>query len=445
MSLAKSFGIGLGWPQASGQRANTALKITPTGTLNGDGLTWETAGSLLSLPAYVTRAAAEDREIWIRSDAGSYTINNTFPPRSDLTPPSTASIVITTGGTQAKPVKIRGAAASGAPDTAVITGTRRTDIHVFGADNDQRGYSPFEFRGSADHINISGLQINRQNRVFVFAGNRVGLHFQNISGDYFRSFFTNLESSGAIMGSITDWSITDAVFNYIDNCIVQFAQSVNGVVRNLTGDGHHMVSTTETPVGVQFMGNLVGSQLASHDNLVENCAMANLRSRGQSSYWNGDGFVDERGSFNHVWRSCTSSGMTDGGFDLKSEGVLVEDCTASGNKKNFRLWGSGIVRDCTSIAPVKPSGAGGSGPTSHVSFPNASGGETRFTIENLTVQAPGGNVSPIFVVDTGYPVYVTMDDGNVTALGCVDAPDAPLQFLTAGLTPASMPINFTWA
>src|SRR3546814_6394965 len=67
-----------------------------------------------------------------------------------------------------------------------------------------------------------------------------------------------------------------------------------------------------------------------------------------SKYWNGDGFSDERGNHGIRYLTCTATECTDGGFDLKSTDVYMENCVSRANKRNYRLWGSGRSEEHTS-------------------------------------------------------------------------------------------------
>src|SRR3546814_10239084 len=78
-----------------------------------------------------------------------------------------------------------------------------------------------------------------------------------------------------------------------------------------------------------------------------------------SKYWNGDGFSDERGNHGIRYLTCTATECTDGGFDLKSTDVYMENCVSRANKRNYRLWGSGELHGCRSEDPRHYGGSGG--------------------------------------------------------------------------------------
>lgn len=137
--------------------------------------------------------------------------------------------------------------------------------------------------------------------------------------------------------------------------------------------------------------------------------------RAANRYWNGDGFSDERGNRLIRYHSCVATGCSDGGFDVKSAGVLLEDCRASANKRNFRLWNTGTLRSCRSENPVKN---GGTGELAHFSFFGGSG--ANYVIERPVVRAPVGNTAPVLFFQTTAPATISIYDADI------DAPSAPL-------------------
>ena len=145
--------------------------------------------------------------------------------------------------------------------------------------------------------------------------------------------------------------------------------------------------------------------------------------RSSGSYWNGDGFTDERGNSAISYIECMATNCTDGGFDLKSSDVRMANCLARGNKRNFRLWSSGTLTDCESHEPIW---RGGSGGKSHFSFHGDVG---RYEIHRPKVRAPDGNTAPVFMFSTNAPATVVIYDADI------DAPSAPLIKVEGGPQP----------
>ena len=71
------------------------------------------------------------------------------------------------------------------------------------------------------------------------------------------------------------------------------------------------------------------------------------------TYWNGDGFVSERGNYDLRFENTTATGSTDGGYDLKSTSTVLVNPVASGNGRNYRLWAKDVkMSGCTGTDPV---------------------------------------------------------------------------------------------
>jgi hypothetical protein len=73
-----------------------------------------------------------------------------------------------------------------------------------------------------------------------------------------------------------------------------------------------------------------------------------------SDYVQGDGIVCEEETSGFVFRDCHARGMGDGGFDLKTQNVLMEDCSTTGCKNGARIWSrsSNVLRRCSFTNPI---------------------------------------------------------------------------------------------
>ena len=116
-----------------------------------------------------------------------------------------------------------------------------------------------------------------------------------------------------------------------------------------------------------------------HDVVMDHVTMRNNYGRGAAGdYWNGDGFVAERGTYNLTFRDTVATGNTDSGYDIKGNNVTMLRASASGNNKNFRLWGAESVTMTDSVS-TNPHYFGGIGKPSH--FQAASGANV--TLDNF--------------------------------------------------------------
>lgn len=162
----------------------------------------------------------------------------------------------------------------------------------------------------------------------------------------------------------------------------------------------------------------VGFQLddQAHDIIYTRCEAHGFKETGRSSgsYWNGDGFSDERGNRAIRYLSCVATDCTDGGFDLKSAGMYLQNCLARGNKRNYRLWSSGTLSGCRS---EDPKWRGGTGGAAHFSF---HGDATKFVIDRPIVRASSTNTAPVFLFETTVPITIDIIGADIYA------PAAPL-------------------
>lgn len=168
--------------------------------------------------------------------------------------------------------------------------------------------------------------------------------------------------------------------------------SHDGVIEDVSASGILTTGSTDLPVGIAFDGT-------AHDFRVERCFMHGFRwKRGDTQYWNGDGFSTERGNARIRFRQCSAWGNSDGGFDLKSSETVLDDCISGRNARNFRLWSSIRATRLISLDPVK---IGGIGDTNHFSIMAAQGASEPLVIyiEHLVVKSDRG--WPIFDVHNG--------------------------------------------
>lgn len=75
-----------------------------------------------------------------------------------------------------------------------------------------------------------------------------------------------------------------------------------------------------------------------------------------SGYIQGDGLVLEEETSAVLIEDCVALGMGDGGFDLKSEGVHMRNCTTIGCKYGVRIWShdpTNLLENCSLREPVR--------------------------------------------------------------------------------------------
>lgn len=302
---------------------------------------------------------------------------------------------------------------------ANFVGVRQTSSHSGSTDKALRGYDVFKIQ--ADYLEFRDLFLTRNGVNFDLSGTRTGFRVIDVDATYYRCHIANINmDNGAFQGTLDDFEIVGGNHDYLDVGTVAFKTATNGRIADLVGNGRGttMRSSNQTPQGIRL-------QTLSHDVVIEDCDFEEIYCRfSASGYFNGDAFVDEADCYNLTWRRCRGAACTDGGFDLKSTNVLVEDCISEGNKLNYRLWGSGVITGSQSISPVL---RGGTTAQAHVNLPNSTAGITAtYDMTDFIVEAAAGDIAPIILANGTQNSLVRFQGGNVTAGGSVDAPDAPL-------------------
>jgi len=327
-----------GWPlpPVAAATGGAVWHITPDGAGARDGTTWRAAGTLSDLPRFVARAAPGD-EVWIRGDLGPYR--------------TSSAVAITAGGTRRAPITVRGVAGDGSPASIpTFVGTR---TEPFRSDGD-RGVELFKLLGGADHLRFENMAFENQgNGVFRIGADVTDLDIRRMSADNVHRFVENYRSGDVPSATVDDLRIQDVEVRGFSKSAIRLRYDTHDVVvRDVYGD-------SERQDGDNFaMGVHLDDTV--HDVRLERVTMRNSHdSRGPGEYWNGDGFVTERGTHDISFRDTLATGSTDGGYDLKSTATTLVRARARGNKRNIRVWGDATVFGCTAADPRNRGGTGG--------------------------------------------------------------------------------------
>lgn len=174
----------------------------------------------------------------------------------------------------------------------------------------------------------------------------------------------------------------------------------DGVLRAVGAVGTVVTKETDLPCGFAFEGDAAGY-------LLEQVVARNFQMvRAPDQYWNGDGFSTERGNVDFVFRQCEAHDCTDGGFDLKSTRTRLEDCTGTGNGRNFRFWSPVTATRLTSISPVH---RGGVGAAAHVGVYGGPDTVVEIQIDHLVARGSGS----LFSVENG-PVRIIVGSHDIS-------------------------------
>ena len=367
------------------------LYISPTGSGTHSGSTAANAGSISDLPRFID-LAGPGGEVRLLADKGAYTL--------------TKQISIAAGGEAGAPVTIRGVSSSGQPMSATFVGTRATGWKPGLAE----GVELFRLLSGADHLKFTNIAAkNFGNGVFRIGANISDLTIQGVTATNVSRFIENYVSGSATSASVNGLTVQDVTISgYSQNAIRLQYNSQNITLRNVLGDS------------LKQNGGLIiaGVSLAGtvHGVLFDHVTMKNNYGYGASGdYWNGDGFVAEGGTYNLIFQDTVASGNTDAGYDIKADNVTFIRASASGNTKNFRLWGQSVTM--TDGVSTNPLYYGGAGKVSHVML--SSGADV--TLDNLRLSdtsstnkffdlSNGGNL--LKLVDMAMPSVSRVHFGN---------------------------------
>lgn len=337
--------------------------IRPVAQGSGDGSSWANAGSLGNIASFINAANGAGIHIYLRADEGNYSI-------SSYQSITKSNFIVEGVDVNLNPLK------------AVFAGTRRDE-------NNQ----PWVHNGDPDAIYDVTTFVNAGNESFrLNAGCARGV-FKNIRFEHCGSCF------------IVKDSISDMVFENIEAFDVRrFFDTENALSRGRFTDidvyGHskpafrfqsstnHIVCTNCHTDSVFQDGDAfaVGFASAGTANNVKfyDCSAKNcydiINNFGDNPnewtapihYWNADGWSTEATNYNFEWIRCHAEGCTDGGYDCKGKNERWVNCTATRNKRSWRLWTNPkVLIGCTSTDPHKidyETGGGGLGIAAHLHY-----------------------------------------------------------------------------
>lgn len=170
-------------------------------------------------------------------------------------------------------------------------------------------------------------------------------------------------------------------------------------------------SGTNLPQGIALYA---GDGIALRDGNVSGFRMESVAGK----YPNGDGIAAERAVTNLTIERVVSSNNSDGGFDLKSSGTVLNDLVAENNHRGFRLWGSaraGTLTSNNSRSAAFWFGQGASVTIDHVNVTSTTSapvfmieGATSVTVNSCTLNVPAGTK---LVVGASSATQVTLGSG----------------------------------
>lgn len=299
---------------------------TPAGTQSGN--SWANAAPFSALNAQIS-LAGEKGEVWIRADQGSYTL-------------PAESMILNKGG-----ATVRGVDGAGNAMKAVLVGNRAPNWTL----GQQVGREQIWLNSGCDNLTFRDLKFQDAGTCFRLRQSNNNLTFEDIEGVNIRRLIQNLASTGS--ANITNSQVRRCTARGFSKQMLYFRyDSANILIEDCFGDSERQQGDAWAQ-GIAIDGT-------AHDIIMRRCRMINCGEERGEGYWNGDGFVGERGNYNIYLEDCIAENCYDGGFDYKSQITLVR-CIALKNKRNFRMWGVALLIDCIGRDPTNYGGSGSSG------------------------------------------------------------------------------------
>ena len=296
------------------------IHVTPTG--EGDGSSWENAAAFDAIEDLIEHLQPGG-EVLIAADRGEYAIAGV--------------IEIARGGRASQEVHIRGvSAATGAPMLALVRGDQAGD----------EGPEVFKLLRGASHMKFSHFDFRDiGNGAFRVAGAVSNLTIEDCAFENIYRFFENTAGDGEGHASIDGFVLRRCRGSRVERGFLRIRyNSRNGLIEDCAAQG-----TTNDGGRIP-----VGCALDDRASNItyRRVVMGGFQQLNGAEYWNGDGFSDEPGNANIRYEACEARGSTDGGFDCKSRDLVLTDCIAEDNKRNFRIWGDrATLTNCTSRDP----------------------------------------------------------------------------------------------
>ncbi|WP_156767621.1 hypothetical protein [Candidatus Viadribacter manganicus] len=337
------------------------VHVTPDG--EGDGSSWANAASFAAIGDLLEQLEPGG-QVLLAADRGVYEIGE--------------PVEIARGGRESREIHIRGVRSStGEPMMAIIRGDRAGE----------EGPEGFKLMRGASHLKFSHFDFRDiGNGAFRAAGAISNLTIEDCGFENIYRFFENTAGNDEGHASIDGFVLRRCRGARVERGFLRIRyNSRNGMIEDCAAEGL-AIDGGRIPVGCA-LDDRAGR--ITYRRVV----MEGFQQRNGEDYWNGDGFSDEPGNFNIRYEVCEARGSTDGGFDCKSRDVVLIDCVAEDNKRNFRIWSDrATLTNCISRAPnFRGEGFNENASSSHLWI----GGEENIEIDiaNLTIE--DGDATPI--------------------------------------------------
>jgi len=317
--------------------------IMPAPAGNGTGDSWANAAPLLRLNDMIA-AAGPGSTVYVRADAGTYSL-------------ASNRVNISGGGNVGSPVTIIGVDRQLVPMRATIVGNRTawtlpTDPEaVTTVRNWFPGGDVFALRLGSDYLTFRFFDFQGTGQPFHLTGRtHRGITVSDCNAYNFQRFFEHEPATShidTILRNITGTGFSKTAIRIRGDSHNVLLEDI--VLNSGRQDGHNFATGIEC--------NETAHDIAMRRVTVTNCH--DTRNSNPDKFWNADGFASELGNYAIYREDCASAGNTDAGYDDKGSDVTNVNCTASGNKVNYKFWGPSTRNiNCRALNPKSRGGVG---------------------------------------------------------------------------------------
>lgn len=342
----------LGCANDAEARAPT-LHIVPNGA--GAGAGWDDGAPIEALSDLI-EGLEPGGEILVAAERGEYVLNR--------------AVDVSAGGSKGRVVRVRGVnSATGQPARALLRGNRS---------GSEQGTAAFRLVRGARNLHFSHFDFRDVgNGCFSVSAPVSNLTIEDCAFENIYRFLENTAGGDEGHASLRDFAVR--------RCAGARVERGFSRLRYNSGDGLFEDCRAE---GLANEGGLIPAGCALDDRAnnvtYRRCVMENFQQWRAGDYWNGDGFSDEPDNRNIRYEACEARGSTDGGFDCKSRGVVLDACIAEDNKRNFRIWDErATLTNCISRRPNFRGREVENADSCHLWLANE--GRGRVLVANLTV------------------------------------------------------------
>jgi hypothetical protein len=367
--FARQFGLGLavalsGWPRASDAANPPALdpalvkRFTRDG---GGGYGGDSWGDAMPIE-WLGRSLA-------RAEPGSAFLIGFGPDKDEVIAFGGTRMLLQTSGSPDKPIVIQAGAIQ--PDAKTAADLQSAQRTLFRSSSEwsiaTAPKSPQFFLAlakGASNVRMSGFRIDGTSADGFFK-------FYAKKGDeqtFSDIIFSDIQAAnvGRVIetaeGSVLDHvSIVNCSAKGIVRGFARFRVLKNAVFKNLDLDADNFDGGGKNVCQIIAIEN--GENIEFENVTVKNAINekdAGLRDHG-AGYVQGDGIVTEANTKNIKIRKCHAEGMGDGGFDLKTTNVTIEDSSTRDCKFGVRIWSrsDNVISRGSFLAPIARGNSGG--------------------------------------------------------------------------------------